>query len=188
MKKNVSLPVILLLVLSMFLSACGVASTPPTTVETEAPAVPFDLEAYKQTVSDAVTEINDASVILYNVIKKEIEFCKTFEKISGSSANPEKAFQTAIEWLEEKSDYSEDTILEQYETISEMYKTSIAADVVGNEAEGIKELLDEMFTAYFEMHNMALDPSGSISALTDRYNEQSHIILTNTDKLEILLK
>lgn len=179
----------IILTLLLCLSGCGSSasngetSSPETENTTESQ---FDLDEYKESVSACTEEISDAAVALYNVVKKEAEYLKLYNNISGKS-DVEGAVKTAMKWLEEKSDYSEATIEEQYRKITRMYKNIISVKIDGAEAEEIKETFDNLFTAYIGIYNYATDPSGSTSTFVGNCNDCIDTIKTTASKLDVLL-
>lgn len=176
--------------IAMSLLGCGgnqgnVNESIPETAATT--AIQFDLDAYKESVSTCATEISNEVVVLNNVVKKEADYLKIYNDVSNGKANYEGAVETAMKWLEEKSDYSAESIEEQYNEIAKMYKDIVSEEITGAEAEELKEVFDELFTAYIELHSLALSPSGSLSAFIENCNDCIDTIKTDTSKLDILL-
>lgn len=187
MKRAIMISLSLLLFLTLF--GCSAERPEPiTAVATEAETkAPFDLESYKKDVAACTEKINAEAIIVYNVAKKERDFMDTFETISGKTADPDKAKETAYEWLEEKSDYSAETVDAGYAEIAKMYKDIIAVDVEGAEAEEIRSEFDDYATAYINLYNLAQAPSGSAYSFGESCDECISALKTGQNMLSILL-
>lgn len=183
MKKQIAL--ITVLCLCAALCACGDKPAAPET--TAATKEPFDIDKYKQDVATCTEKINAEAIIVYNVAKKERDYMDTFETISGKTADPDKAKETAYEWLEEKSDYSAETVYAGYTGIAEMYKNIIAVDVEGAEAEEIRSEFDDYATAYINLYNLVQAPSGSAYSFGESCDECISALKTGQNLLSILL-
>lgn len=182
MKKIVTLFAILCLT-----SICGCSTktekdeiTAPkeTTVET---TVPFDGEEYKNQVSSCVEKINDSAIALHNMVITE---CKYIDLLGRPDADG--AYDTAIIFIEENSDYTEESVKSQHEEISESYKDIISAQVPG-ELDEIKETFGSLADAYIGLYNLAMSPSGNVATMASNHDEYVETITTCTSKLEILL-
>lgn len=183
MKKMFALFLALLLVVS--LAACGSGAEVTTETTTE----PFDIEGYKNLVSDCVTEIYDNTVILSNIISYEYKYIKIYKNISGASAKPdiEEVVETGILGLEEYSDYTEEFVKEQYNEISAMYNDIVLSDTDNTEANEIKTKFKEMHEAYVGLYNLAFSPSLDLYALASSHDEYINTIKNCKATLEILL-
>lgn len=171
------LAMLCVLSLALSLAACGAAAEPTETT------VPFDIVAYKQSVSDSVKLISDSAILLHNAVSME---CKYLDLLGKS--DPEGAFETAMKFLEQNSEYNEESLRAQYEDISGMFKETITEDIDGTEAQEIKEAYEKLFEAYVGLYNLAMSPTGSPSAISSSHDEHIDIIKTETSKLEILLQ
>lgn len=181
MKKIISIA----LTVVLLLSGCGSKSTEPeTTAETKPP---FDLAQYKQDVAACAERISAEGLVVYNVAKKERDYMKTFENISGKTAESDDAKETAFQWLEEKSDYSAETVDAGYKEISQMYKDIIVMDIEGTEAAEIKSEFDEYATAYIDLYNLAMAPSGSAYGFGEECDVCISALKSGQSKLDILL-
>lgn len=179
--------ILIIVLLSILLTACSNGSTDtPSTSTPETTAAQFDLDEYKKLVSFCVDEISDGAIALSNVVKYEYNYWKSINKLNGTFKS-DKAVSSAMEWLEENSDYTETGIKSQYDSIASMYKEIISINIEGAEAEKIFEHLDELYDAYIELYNMGTSPSGDIDTFASRYNEYTDIVKSSVDKLDILL-
>lgn len=190
MKKMFALLMALLLVLS--LAACGStdafaeATTEPTISTT---AEPFDIEEYKNIVSDCVADINEGAVVLHNIVNFEYKYIKAYKNISGASAKPdiETVVETGIKGIEEYSDYTEEFVKNQYEEISAVYKDIVLCDADNAEVNEIKTTFKELHEAYVSLYNLAFSPSLDMNALASRHDEYTNAIKNCTSTLDILL-
>lgn len=185
MRKRLFIALFSILMLSLFGCSAN-QSTPKETTEMTT-QVSFDLDKYKQDVAACTEKINTEAIVVYNVAKKEHDFMDTFETISGKTADPDKAKETAYQWLEEKSDYSAETVDAGYYEIAKMYKDIIAVDVEGAEAEEIRSEFDDYATAYINLYNLALTPSGSAYSFGASCDECISALKTGQNILNILL-
>lgn len=187
MKRAFSISLALLLFLTLI--GCSAEQPEQTTTATteEATKAPFDLEKYKSDVSACVARIDEEAIVVYNVAKKEHDFMETFEKIGGTKADPDHAKETAYKWLAEKSDYSAETVDAGYAEIAKMYKDIIAVDVEGAEAEEIRSEFNDYATAYINLYNLALSPSGSADSFGANCDVCISALRTGQNILSILL-
>lgn len=194
MKKIFAL--LLALALFMSLAACGSndaqdeAAADPTTEPTTVPTTePFDMDGYKNLVSDCITEIYDSTIILSNIISFECKYLKTYKNIAGASGkiDVEKVVETGIKGLEEYSDYTEEYVKEQYDKISAMYKEIVLSEADNTEASEIKTTFKEMHEAYVAMYNLAFSPGTDMTALAYSHDEYAGVIKNRKATLEILL-
>lgn len=183
MKKILSLLTIFALIASFAGCSAG-QQQPETTAETEAP---FDIDGYKQDVAACAEKIKAEAIVVYNMAKKEHDYMEIHESVGGSSADPDKAKEAAYEWLEEKSDYNADTVDAGYKEIAKMYKDIIAVDVEGAEAEEIKSEFDDYATAYINLYNLAMAPSGSAYSFGDSCDACTSALRTGQNTLSVLL-
>lgn len=187
MKKMFALFLALILVLSLV--ACGSnteATTEPTTVPT---TEPFDVDGYKNLVSECVTEIYDSSVLLSNVVTFEYKYIKAYKNIAGSSATPdaEKVVSTGIQGLEENSEYTEEFLKSQYDDISAMYKDIVLCDADNPEINEIKTAFKEMHEAYVSLYNLAFSPDLDMSILASNHDEYTSTVKNCKATLDIFL-
>ncbi len=182
------LSVFITLLLFVTLVGCSAKQPEATLAETTEAVTkaPFDIEKYKEDVSACADRISEESIVIYNVAKKELDYIKISENV-GNKVESEKALETAIMWLEEKSDYSLETIAAGYQDISGMYKTIIATEIDGSEAEEIKSVFDEYATAYITMYGLAMAPSGDAGSFADDCDACIDTLQVCQSKLEILL-
>lgn len=183
MKKMFALFMALILILSLV--ACGSKPEPTTTPTTE----PFDVEEYKTLVSDCITEIYDSTVVVSNIINFECKYLQTFKKVAGASAKPsiEKVVETGIMGLEEYSDYTEESVKEQYSNITAMYNSIILFGADHAEVNEIQTVFTEMYEAYNGFYNLAFTPELDLGALATSHDEHTKIIVSCNGTLENLL-
>ena len=187
MKKMFALFLALITILSF--TACGSnteAATEPTTIPT---TEPFDVDEYKALVSDCITEIYDGTVVISNIINFECKYLKTFQKVSGASKKPsmESVVETGIKGLEEYSDYTEESVKEQYNNITEMYNTIILSGADHAEVNEIQTYFTEMYEAYDGFYNLAFCPELDLGALATSHDEHTHTIINCNEALKNLL-
>ena len=187
MKKTLALILALLLVVSF--AACGSnteATTEPTTVTT---TEPFDIDEYKTLVSDCITEIYDSTVVVSNIINFECKYLKAFQKVAGASTKPnmESVVKTGIMGLEEYSDYTEESVKEQYNNITEIYNSIIISGEGHAEAAEIQTVFTEMYKAYDGFYNLAFHPKTDLATLASSHDEHTHTIIDCNKALEDLL-
>lgn len=186
MKKMFALFLALIIVLSF--AACG--STEPSAETTAEPTTePFDIEEYKNLVSDCVSEIYDGSVLLSNVVTFEYKYLKAFKSIAGASSTPsiESVVSTGIQGLEENSEYTEEFLKSQYDDISAKYKEIILSAADNTEVNEFKTASKEMHEAYVSLYNLAFSPDLDMSALASAHDEYTKTIKSCKATLDILL-
>lgn len=185
MRKSLFIALLLFLTLSLF--GCSANQPAPQETTEATTQVPFDLDQYKQDVAECTEKIKAEAIVVYNVAKKERDYIDISETISGKTADPDKAKEAAYKWLEEKSDYSAETVDAGYTEIAKMYKNIIAVDVEGSEAEEIRSEFDDYATAYINLYNLALKPSGSAYSFGENCDVCISALRTGQNKLSILL-
>lgn len=197
MKKSISF--IMALILMMSIAACGSHdtsaeattehSTAPTEPSTVPTTEPFNIEDYKSLVSNCVTEIYDGSVVLSNIISFEYKYLKAYKNIAGSSAEPdsEMVVETGIKGIEENSEHTEESVKENYNDISTMYKDIVILDTGNAEAIEIMAAFKEMHEAYVGLYNLAFSPDLDMSALASSHDEYIKTIKNSKSVLDILL-
>lgn len=182
--------IIIITLISVFFVGCAKdienAETSPST-EPSAPTDPqFDIVEYKELVSDCVDELSNGSIVLLNVVNYECTYWNILNNLN-STFNSEKVYSSAMNWLEENSEYTEADIQAQYDDISSKYKKIIAISTEGNEAATIFENFDELYDAYIGLYNMSKSPSGTLGAFASSYDNYFGIVETCTAKLDTLL-
>ena len=187
MKKIIALFLALIMMLSF--TACGSnaeATSEPTTVPT---TEPFDVEEYNTLVSDCVSQIYDSTVVVSNIINFECKYLQTFKKVAGASSTPslESVVETGIMGLEEYSDYTEESVKEQYNNISEMYNSIIISGADHAEVNEIQTVFTEMYEAYDGFYKLAFSPELDLGALATSHDEHTKIIVNCKSTLENLL-
>lgn len=172
--------ILLTLCLCLILCGCGAAPEETTTPET---TTNFDIDAYKQSISSCMELINESAILLHNAVSME---CKYLDLLGREDA--EGAFDTAMKFLEEKSGYNEESLRTQYEEISRMYEEIAIENIVGAEAQEIKESYESLFDAYVGLYDLAMSPTGTPSTISSSHDEYISVIQAETSKLEILLQ
>lgn len=199
MKKSVVAILIAILVLT--LCACG-STTPDratqpdpaaqestkevevdATVEEDAIAADkFDLEAYKESVSDFRSEAYAASVILANMGNYENNYWQALGSLSDGMVD--KAFT----WLAENSDESRETVEANYESICSAYKELILTDFGDNaEAAEIDAGVRALYDGYSELYDTILNPSGSRGHFASHVSDLISEIQSANDDLLLFL-
>ena len=183
MKKMFALFLALIMMLSF--TACGSSTETTTEVTTE----PFDVEEYKTLVSDCIVKIYDSTVVVSNIINFECKYIKTFQKVAGASKQPsmESVVETGIKGLEEYSDYTEESVKEQYNNITEIYNSIVLSGEGHAEAAEIQTVFSEMYAAYDGFYNLAFSPELDLGALATKHDEHTKIIVNCKGTLENLL-
>lgn len=172
--RRVVLPI---LCLCLILCGCGATAEPTENTLT------FDIDVYKQSVSTCIKFINESAILLHNAVSMECKYLDILGK-----ADADGAFETAMKFLEENSDYNEESLRTQYEDISEMYKEIIAENIDGTEAQEIKESYKKLFDAYVGLYNLAMSPTGTPSTISSSHDDYIGVIQTELSKLETLLQ
>ena len=182
--------IVLITLLALLFSSCSNSSNntmPATSPETTAPSTAqFDITEYKQLVSACADQLSDGAIALSNVVKYEYNYWKSINNLGGTF-KPDQAVTAAMAWIEENSDYTEDGIKDQHDSIALMYKEIISIDIEGTEAQIIFEHFDELFDAYIGLYNMGMSPSGSLTSFVADYNTYTNVVKSSKEKLDILL-
>lgn len=176
---------VLLLCFCLFLAGCGSAEpTEPPTTETTEP--PLTIEEYAKMVSESADKIESDSLGVGNLIVREIKFLANFNQISGKTEIPDTTLEKSLTWIEENSDYTKESMERTYEENCAAYK-GIALVKAPEGAEKIWELYDSFFTAYMNLHKLALNPSGSIKTFSDNGGEYLKTMSEVKPQLDILV-
>ncbi|NBH79183.1 hypothetical protein D3Z52_13620 [Clostridiaceae bacterium] len=155
---------VLLLVLA--LTACASNESAPATDTTAEPEAVFDLDAYKSAVSECRTAINNAGLIIANVGSYEVNFCKSMNNINENTGwgsytiETEDVAESGFAWLEEKTDYTRETVDTSYSEIQQQYKEIILTEIEGAEAKEIDAAFRELYDAYTTLYSLVTTPSG----------------------------
>ncbi len=166
----------------VMLCACSpsqVATTPPP--ELSPSPASFDLDAYKASVKTCSDEINEATIILYNMAKYENNYWQTLGELSDSMVG------SAFDWIAENSEETEDSINATYDSIRAQYKEIVLVEVEGKEAEEIEAAFKGLYDSYVDMYDIVTSPSGSIGDFVDAINENVRNSKDCSDELSLFL-
>lgn len=177
MKKIIAL----LMCMALLLAGCGGGAQ-----SEDSTSAPFSIDSYKESVSDSVNSVYESAVLFGNIANYENNYWEAAEKLN-SFVTPEKLFERAMEWLEEKTGDTAETVKAQYDENTEKYKAIVSTDIEGTEAEEIKETYKEYFDAYIALYNLINSPSVNKSDFVNNYNDCVNTISNCSSKLEILL-
>lgn len=165
--------------------------TPSDAVKTSTTLAPaetttaFDLNGYKDLISECNASIYDASILLSNMGQWEYNYWKNMVSMNGV-LNYDLMAQKAEDWLNEKAEVSAGTVKENYDAICESYRQIIKTEIEGKEAEKILETFDELFVTYSNLYLLVTSPSGSINIFADSFNDYTNSIKNNNSLLDTL--
>ena len=150
--------------------------------EVVAEADKFDLEAYKESVSDFRSEAYAASVILANMANYENNYWKAAGSLSDGIV------AAAYKWLAQNSDESQETVETDNEDIRIAYKDLILTDFGDNaEAAEIDTGVRALYDGYSELYNTVLNPSGSRGHFASNVSDLISEIQSANDDLLLFL-
>ena len=200
--KKLFLVLLVLGVTLMPLAGCGAAANtssapvssvaqeatpnPTATPEPTATPLPFDIDAYKKMLSDCMNEISTNAMMYYNMCKYEVNYWDALNSVNGTFSS-ETATQNAMEWLEEETDETAESLSTRHDTITNLYKEISFAEIDGTEAEKLQEVFEEMYDNYCLIYNAAMSPSGDIDSFTSKTNDAVRDFKASKSKLETLL-
>ncbi|MGN0631070.1 MAG: hypothetical protein ACI4JN_07065, partial [Ruminococcus sp.] len=159
-----------------------------TTMEETTEEAFIDSDTYKEMVSECVTKISDAGVLLSNVGQYEYKRWSAFEKIGGSRFDYEEAVSDAISWLAEEANVSETVLEDNYNEICSEYNEISALHINESEVSMVKESFDELFKDYNDLYLTVTDLSGDSSDFVDKYNDCIDSIKSNVSYISAITK
>lgn len=163
----------------------GVEATAMPEKEPE-PEIGFDLNEYKELVSDCRTKINDACLFVANIGSYEFQYWKNYNAISGRGM-PDNMVDSAFEWLAEEADVTRDAVDDDYNNIRQQYKDIILIEIEGREAEEIDAAFRSMYDAYNSMYSQVTSPSTSLSGFGTTIAENIAAIEDADESLSLFL-
>lgn len=149
--------IILAVVLAVSLCSCGGNSlSDETGLKETVKADDFDLDGYKEKVSEFRSSVYEASIILGNIGVYENNYWKALGSLSDNMV------ESAFDWLAENSDESKETVEANNENIRAAYKELALIDVGDDgEAAEIDAGVRALYDGYSELYSTVLNPSGS---------------------------
>lgn len=162
------------------------APVEPTEEKISDTPVPFDLAAYKATVSASFDSISGQAILLSNMGEYEYNYWKINENIGGTFDSA-KVADAAENWLIEKAEIEPGTLSKNHELICKQYKEIVSMTISGVEAEKIYENYDVLFTSYNSMYLLVTAPSGSRSDFANSFNSCTEEIKNRKSVLSVLL-
>lgn len=178
--------ILLLLCVCLLLAGCGAAKKAETAPETETTEAPLSMEEYTQLITESSAKIESDALGVGNLALYEVKYLSTLSKISGKTDIPEDTIDKALEWIEKNSDYTKESMEKAYKDNSADYK-EIALAKVPEGADKVWELYDTYFTAYMNLHNLAMAPSGGVTTFAANGNDYIQTMTTTKPQLDILL-
>ncbi len=180
----------LMLVLVMGLTACGNNSesqgNDDNAAVTEAEEE-FDLEEYEDQVKIFRDEANSTMLALYNMSNYESNYWNNLLNISGKAPSSDDLSERAFSWLEENSDYTQDSIEESDALIRDYYKDLILTDIEGKEAEELDAAVRDMYDAYTAMYTNVTAASGDLNSFKSATSSAVGSFNKADDTIKLLL-
>lgn len=186
----------ILLALSLILSLCACGSkgqqSEQETVKSQQEAqassdtplsndpADFDIDGYKQQVSELSVKISDASIVLANMGNWEYNFMKALGSPSKDMV------ERAYEWLAEESDYSQEWVEAKDEEIMSDF-SNIAAITTGTQADNIFASLNDLMNVYIAMYCTVTTTPTSVSAFGEELSSEVSNFQTATKSLEAFI-
>lgn len=159
--KKLVLFVIILSILA--LAACGAPQAPTSEpdpeeapVAEEAPA--FDLEAFKATASELRAKAGDTALLLSNMAQYEGSYLEIMGNIGGT-VDYSEVYGKAVEWLEEKSDYTETDLTALESELDFLYIEILSASADDGVAQEISTQSKAIYEAVVALRT-AVESSG----------------------------
>lgn len=175
--KNRILSILLSVFFVLSLSACG-------TETSENKDISFD--EYQNIVRDFNDSVLDASIILSNVGQYEHNYWEALENVDGT-IDYDKMVESAMNWLEEKSDSNAETVETSFNELGNQYSELVKHSFKDNGADEISDNVSQLFSAYNSLYNLVIEPSGNIDDFADQFNEYSSTITDFNSLLLVLL-
>ena len=176
------------IVLSLIL-LCSCATNQAATTQTPDPSPsvePFDLDSYKSSVKICSDEINEATIILYNMAKFENNYWNSHNQIAGSTESSD-IVEHGYKWIAENSEETEESIGATNDSIRSKYKEIILIEVEGKEGEEIEEAFRGLYDSYTGMYDLVTSPGGSINDFVDGINDNVNHSKDCADTLALFL-
>ena len=172
------------------LSACGSsesASSAPTSSETVETVEPFDLNAYKDMVTDGYYSINQLSLYFSALETTELEYMKSLSQLGGSIESEDVA-QRAENALTEYCDLTYDDLDEINQKILDQYREISLIEIEGKEAEKISDAYERLYKATEDIYSEIKNPSPDLSVFADDTLTYSQNYLDADDDLVLYLE
>lgn len=156
----------------------------PTVVPSEKP---FDLKAYKDSVSIWKKTVMDQSLLLANMGSYIVNYWTSMENLNGTM-DFDEVVTKSFDWLVgEKPEYTRDFIETTDKDIRKQYKELLNSNVSGSEDEKIQEKIDEMFETYNSFYSLVTSPSGSINDFTDSFGEYTDNLQDTESMIDVFI-
>ena len=172
------------------LSACGSsesASSAPTSSETVETVEPFDLNAYKDMVTDGYYSINQLSLYFSALETTELEYMKSLSQLGGSIESEDVA-QRAENALTEYCDLTYDDLDEINQKIRDQYREISLIEIEGKEAEKISDAYERLYKATEDIYSEIKNPNPDLSVFADDTLTYSQNYLDADDDLVLYLE
>lgn len=172
------------------LSACGSsgsASSAPASPETVEAVEPFDLNAYKEMVTDGYYSINQLSLYFSALETTELEYMKSLSQLGGSIESEDVA-QRAENALTEYCDLTYDDLDEINQKIRDQYREISLIETEGKEAEKISDAYERLYKATEDIYSEIKNPSPDLSVFADDTLTYSQNYLDADDDLVLYLE
>lgn len=184
MKKFTS--IILCAVFLLTLCSCGTAEKQQE-AGTSTAADTMSNDEYSALLSKLNEDIYAQSVLLSNLGKYINSWWKSYENIGGTFTT-EKAMDSAYEWLEKNSNYTEADIAKNHSDIQATYKKFIQADNNDRLLLDVAERLKQQYTNYTEYFSLVTTPGGDRNSFVADYNEYTQNISSSYETIGGLLE
>lgn len=174
------------------LSACGssgssASGSAPAASEAVETVEPFDLDAYKEMVTDGYYSINQLSLYFSALETTELEYMKALNRLGGSIESEDVA-QQAEDALTEYCDLTYDDLDEINQKIRDQYREISLIEIEGKEAEKISDAYERLYKATENIYSEIKNPSPDLSVFADDTLTYSQNYLDADDDLVLYLE
>lgn len=174
------------------LSACGssgssASGSAPAASEAVETVEPFDLDAYKEMVTDGYYSINQLSLYFSALETTELEYMKALNRLGGSIESEDVA-QQAEDALTEYCDLTYDDLDEINQKIRDQYREISLIEIEGKEAEKIGDAYERLYKATEDIYSEIKNPNPDLSVFADDTLTYSQNYLDADDDLVLYLE
>ena len=199
-----------LLVIALFLSACGGSTSPndPSTEEkTEAPIITtaapatsevpttvseFELVGFRTQISDLHKNIMDNSLAVGNLAKFENQYWENLDNIAGTNHGsdfPKTLYEKGVSFFDEKSEIPFSTYISLHDTIREQYKAIVLITPEGEEAIYLKDTITKLYEAYASLYDLSTNPSrGSRNTFANDLRDYLNTIIAEDNNIKLFIE
>lgn len=172
------------LALLVFLVGCSNTSNEPNESKADEPTAVISIEDYKKLVEELNDQILNATIPLGNMAKWELNFLKTLGRPSDDIVD------SAFEWLEKESDYTETSIIETNIEISSIMKEISDNTDTSSESQMIDifNQVVSLYENYTGLYETVTTAPSSIKEFAEDVSTYFSAIPTDSEALTGLLK